>query len=121
MTLWTMSTLGEGLQSAAVFMRSPDSSESRPLKVRETTMTKGVAALTVSWATAGEATNRGGAGAPRCLRTLEAHTPTNQHRGLIVGSEGVLTMTKLHCFLGGGLGFSSISEVQAGLMLRSGH
>lgn len=88
MTLLTMSTWEEGLQNAAVFMRSPDSSESHPLKVRETMMMKGVAALTASWATAGEAMDRGGLGVPQCPQTLEGHTPTNVHCRLIMGSEG---------------------------------
>lgn len=79
MTPSTMNTWEEGLQSVAVFMRSPDSLESRPLKARETMMTKGVAVLTVSWATAGEGMDRGGAGRPQCLQTLEGHTPTNEH------------------------------------------
>lgn len=78
MTLSTMSTWEEGLQSAAVFMRSPDSLESRPLKARETMMTmKGVEVLTVSWAMAGETTDRGGAEEPQCPQTLEGRTPTN--------------------------------------------
>lgn len=56
-------------------------------------MMKGVAVLTVSWATAGEVMDRGGAGVPQCPQTLEGHTPTNQHCRLIVGSEGFLTTT----------------------------
>lgn len=79
-------------------MRSPDSLESHPLKAREmTTATmKGVAALTVSWVTAGEAMDKGGAGGPQCPQTLEGHTPTNGHCRLIVGSEGFLTTTMTH-------------------------
>lgn len=79
MTLLTMNTWEEGLQSVAVFMRSPDSLESRRLKAREMMMMKGVAVLTVSWATAGEVMDRGGAGRPQCLQTLEDHTPTSEH------------------------------------------
>lgn len=73
-----MSTWVEDPQNAAVFMRSPDSSESPPRKARETTMTKAAAALTASWATAGEALDRGGAWVPRCPQTLEAHTTTEK-------------------------------------------
>lgn len=76
MTQLTTSTWGGGLQSAAVFMRSPGSSESHPPKAREKTMTKGVAALTVSWVTAGEIMDRGGAGGPQCPQTLAGHMPT---------------------------------------------
>lgn len=63
---------------AAVFMRSPDSLENRPLKVRERMMMKAVAVLIVSWATAGEAMDRGGVEGPQCPQTLEAHTHTNK-------------------------------------------
>lgn len=96
MTLSTMSTLEEGLRNAAVFMRSPDSLESRPPKAREKMMMKGAAVHTVSWATAGEAMDRGGVGAPQCPQTLEGRTPTNEHCRLIVGSEGFLTTTMTH-------------------------
>lgn len=88
MTPSTMSTWEEGLQSAAVFMRSPDNLESPPLKARETTTTKGAEVLTASLATAGEATDRGGMGEPQCPQTLEGHIPANEHCRLIVGSEG---------------------------------
>lgn len=77
MTLSTMSTWEEGLQSAAAFTRNPDSLESRPLKAREMMMMKDVAVLTVSWAMAGETMDRGGVGGPQCPQTLEDHTPTN--------------------------------------------
>lgn len=76
---------------AAVFMRSPDSLESRPLKAREMMMVmmmKGAAVLTVSWATAGEALDRGGVQGPQCPQTPEAHTPT----------EGFLAMTTTALF-----------------------
>lgn len=69
---------------AAVSMRSLDSSESRRPRARETTTTKGAAALTVSWATAGETTDRRRAGAPRRPQTLEAHTPTSERCRLVV-------------------------------------
>lgn len=85
MTLLITNTWEEGLQSAAVFMRSLDSLESRPLKVRGMMMMKGVAVLTVSWATADEAMDRGG-GVPQCPQTLEGHTTTNKHCMLIVES-----------------------------------
>lgn len=86
MTQLTMSTWEEGLQSAAVFMRSPGSSESRPPKARETKRTtKAAAAHTVSWATAGEAMDRGGAAGPQCPQTLGGRTPTNEHCGLVLG------------------------------------
>lgn len=78
MTLSTMSTWEDGPQSAAVYMRSPDSLESRPLKAREMMTTKGVAVLIVSWATAGEAMDRVGVGVPRGPKTLEGHMPTNE-------------------------------------------
>lgn len=73
-------------------MRSPDSSESRPLKARETMMMKGAAVLTVSWATAGEPLDldRGGVGGPQYPQTLEGHTPTNEPL------RGVLTTTMTH-------------------------
>lgn len=77
MTLLTTSTWEEGLQSAAVFMRSPDNLESHPLKARETRMKRAVAVLTAFWATAGEAMDREGAERPQCPQTLEGHTPTN--------------------------------------------
>lgn len=64
---------------AAVFMKSPGSSVSRPLKARETTTMKGVAALTVSWAMAGGIKDRGGVGGPQCPQTLEGHMPTSEH------------------------------------------
>lgn len=83
---------------AAVFMRSLDSLESHPLKARETMMKKGVAVLTVSWATAGEAMDREGPGEPQCPQTLEGHTPTNEHCSPIVGSQWFpLTTTTTHC------------------------
>lgn len=82
----------------AVFMRSHDSLASRPLKARETTTMKGVAVLTVSWATAGETTDRGEVGVPQCPQTLEGPTPTNEYCRLLVGSEAFLTTTNLHPF-----------------------
>lgn len=81
---------------AAVFTRSPDSSESRPLKVRETMMMKGVAVLTVSWATAGETMDKEGAGRPQRPQTLEGRMPTNERRMLNVRSDGFLTTTPIH-------------------------
>lgn len=73
---------------AAVFTRNPDSLESRPLKVREMMMKKGVAALTASWATGGETMDREGAQTPQCPQTLEGRMPTNERVMLNVGSEG---------------------------------
>lgn len=81
MTPSTTSTSGEGLQNAAVFMRSPGSLESRPLKARETMMMKGAAVLTVSWAMTGEALDRGGVEGPQGPQTLEGHTTTSEPSG----------------------------------------
>lgn len=83
---------------AAVFMRSPDSSESPPLKARETMTMKGVAALTASWATAGEAMDREGVGVPQCPRTPEGHIPTNGRCRLIGGVQAVSHHNKTFFF-----------------------
>lgn len=81
---------------AAVFMRSPDSLESRPPKAREMRMTKGVEVLTASWVTGGEATDRGGAESPQCRQTLKGHMATNECCRLLMGFEPFLTMTMTH-------------------------
>lgn len=89
MTLLTMNTWEEGLQSAAAFTRSPDSLENLPLRARETTTTKGVAALTASWATAGEAMDKPGVGGPRYPQTLGGHTRTNEMQGWSCGLRAI--------------------------------
>lgn len=69
------------LFQVAAFMRSRDSSASHPLKVREMTTMKGVGVLTVFWATAEEAMNKGEVGVPQCPQTLEGPIPTNEYSG----------------------------------------
>lgn len=66
---------------AAAFTRNPDSLENLPPRARETTTTKAAAALTVSWATAGEAMDRQGVGGQQYPQTLGGHTRTNKKQG----------------------------------------
>lgn len=64
----------------AVFTRSRGSLASRPLKARETMRTKAAAALTASWATAGEVTDRREAGLRRRRPAPAPPTPTEEPR-----------------------------------------
>lgn len=91
---------------AAAFTRSPDSLENLPPRARETTTTKAAAALTVSWATAGEAMDRRGAGGLQYPQTLGGRTRTNKKQGWLCGLRALwrhdndtLKTNKLHsCF-----------------------
>lgn len=91
---------------AAAFTRSPDSLESLPPRARETTTTKAAAALTASWATAGEAMDRRGVGGQQYPQTLGGRTRTNKKQGWLCGLRALwrhdndtLKTNKLHsCF-----------------------
>lgn len=91
---------------AAAFTRSPDSLENLPPRARETTTTKAAAALTVSWATAGEAMDRRGVGGLQYPQTLGGRTHTNKKQGWLCGLRALwrhdndtLKTNKLHsCF-----------------------
>ncbi|MEQ2169526.1 hypothetical protein GOODEAATRI_026046 [Goodea atripinnis] len=88
-----MSTWEDDHLSVAVFMKSPSSLESPPLKVRERMTMKGVEVLTVSWATAGKDTDKGLMGVPEHLQTLEKRTAIK----IKCVFRGGVTYSKLHC------------------------
>lgn len=91
---------------AAAFTRSPDSLENLPPRAREMMTMKAAAALTVSWATAGEAMDRRGVGGQQYPQTLGDRTRTNKKQGWLCGLRALwchdndtLKTNKLHsCF-----------------------
>lgn len=89
MTQWIMNTWEDDHLSVAVFMRSPGSLESLPLKVREMMTMKAVEALTASWATAGKDTDRQLMGEPELLPPLKGRTAINLQQ-TVEGGGGVL-------------------------------